>query len=100
MYSWTLKTSENSWSNFSWSFTSFKHKWKKAFFNEYKKIYWINFREDVPNPKIRQAIYETLLWVRWTWVFNKIIPNYSKIEEEQIERAKKIDDLLKNRPNT
>lgn len=84
------------WSFFSWSIKNFKQ-YKKKFKKIYKEAYWISFNTEVPNPKARQVIYETLLRVQNTWVFsNDTYTTNLKINEDILLRSHYINNLILN----
>lgn len=96
MYSWTLKSSRESWSEFSWSFRSF-NEWKSKFLEEYEKRFWTTFRRDTNNSLLREAIYEEILWVRWSWVFSWKDTTWVNIPEDILEKALEVEKILEDK---
>ncbi len=94
---WPFKI--NNWHAFTWSFKKFE-KWKKEFYKKYKELHWVNFNDDIENPVVRQAIYETLLRVRETWIFltdsNKTTTDWIVIDNEILKRAMLVNNIVMN----
>lgn len=85
--------------SFTWSFIKFDE-WKKNFNVKYLELFWKRFREEVKDPIVRQAIYETLLRVRKTWIFltdtNHTDTNWIIIDEIILNKSIKVNNLVRN----
>lgn len=98
MYSWSLKVSVETWNEFTWSFKSFDE-WKRNFMDRFKEVFWKTFKEETQNSSLREAIYEELLQVRWTWIFSWKDTKNVKIPEDIMEKARQIFDILESERN-